>query len=119
MRNDGDSVGIGTKIPDRLLEVDGTAKVKDSIWIGENYWLTTDEGGIVTNENFQSKTLSVIQNGGLREIAMFGNDITTPNDSVSVFTPKSNLVLGDNSEKNYRLYVNGDEKVINKFMHQE
>lgn len=113
LRNDGDSVGIGTKIPDRLLEVDGTAKVKDSIWIGENYWLTTDEGGIITNENFQSKTLSVIQNGGSREIAMFGNDVIS-NDSVSVFTAKSNLVLGGNEEKNYRLYINGDEKVINK-----
>lgn len=110
LRYDGDSVGIGTQYPDRLLEVDGTAKVRDSIWIGENNWITWEEtGGLTTNQNFNGRTLSAWGMKSTDHLLRLGNDysIWGTQDSSVVVTTKGNLVVGDNSEKNYRLWVNG------------
>jgi len=102
-----DSVGINTVSPDRLFHVNGTGKFQDSVYVGDNYYITEKEGGLKTNGEVQARALTI---AGLKYtgLAIFYNDIVIgPYDSAVQIDAAGNLQLGTLTAQPERLYVNG------------
>lgn len=116
LRHDGDSVGIGTITPEKLLHVDGTAKIHDSIWVGDYNWITEieDLNGLKTNQMWQSRQLNVVGNKTSSDLSWIYNDINYLGgtyDSGIVISPKGNMALGTLTAQSQKLYVGGTTKI--------
>lgn len=105
-----DSVGIGTVIPLKLLHVYGSELIKDTLYFSSaNHYITEGpEGmGLETDELFLARWMQINGNKVGYPLLQGSNNVNVAYDSAFLFTEKANLVLGDQTEKNYRLWVNG------------
>ena len=107
-----DSVGVGTASPAKLFHVYGNELIKDSLFFSSsNHYITEGpEGlGLKTDELFLARWIQINGNKVEYPLLQGANDNIADEiyDSTFLFTEKANLILGDQTEKNYRLWVNG------------
>lgn len=115
-----DRVSIGTNATtantNRKLHVAGSQLIEDSLYFSSSDHYITEVGegtGLGTDALWQARRIHASGAKTDDNLGWFNNDVKPDGiwDSTTVITAKGNLVVGDQTEQNERLYVKGTVKV--------